>query len=360
MIIAFREIRAMLHEKSFLLMVLLQLLLVSSSGLLSVGYVILTSPEGSGALSQLSNLIYVGVVTDTKADYVKAFEAGKVHHTFYESFQVADKDFKEGLIDAILVGDIGEDEKPSVVTLYLPSNSPKVPLTKLALKKVLLKLEEGVRARKVEIYSPKAELMPYRMMRYNTQGRYIEIYFIFTLPLLLFLPCVVSGSLVIDSITQDLESKRILNLAAAPITPNQIVFGKAFGSLILSITQATAWLLLMSFTFINPENHLILIILCGLYTTVFMNVGSLLAVYLKKMRSSQVLYTFASMSGISLFTPFANVHPLLLEFSPAYLLARLALGASPAAFAWQFTALFALAAASTLAVMASAKKVTEP
>ena len=44
MTIAKREMRSMLMEKSFVLIILLEFLLVSSSGLLSVGYVLFTSP----------------------------------------------------------------------------------------------------------------------------------------------------------------------------------------------------------------------------------------------------------------------------------------------------------------------------
>jgi ABC-2 type transport system permease protein len=358
-IIVLQEIKAMLREKSFLLIILLELLLVSSSGLLSIGYGIITSPESSSTLSQLNSLVYVGVVTDSRQYFPRAFEKGRVHYVFYDSFPLAYEDFKEGVLDSVIYGDITPDEKPAVLNIFIPSNSPKAPLTKLAMKSVMLALEDDIRTTKVRVYAKDLEFAPYQIMNYKPQARYIEIYFIFTLPLLLFLPCIVSGSLAIDSITQDLESRRMLNLVVAPLTNNQIVFGKSLASLALSVAQSAAWLLTLSLTFVNPQNHVVLVLFCALYTIIFMNVGSLLALYLRKMRNSQIIYTFVSMSAISLFSPFANIHPLLLDFSPSYILARTALGAPPTVFAWQIIILILMAAGSTALIMFSSKKICE-
>jgi ABC-2 type transport system permease protein len=364
--IARREVEMMLKEKSFVLILLLEALLVSSSGLLSTGYLIITSPESSGTLSQLSSLVYVGVVSNTPRPLTQVLSEGRMQYKVYPSFSQARTDLQNGLIDALLLGDIAvtgnksADERPSVLTVFLPSNSPKAPLTKLALKKAILGLEDRLRERKVGLYYPQLEFTPYKIMDLKPQARQAEIYFIFTLPLLLFLPCIVSGSLAIDSITQDLESKRMLNLVAAPLSPQEIVFGKALASLLLSLFQSALWLVILSFTFISPKNPAALIAVCGLYSMVFMNAGTLLALHLKKMRASQILYTFVSMSAISLFSPFANVHPLLLDNSPSYILARVALGTPPAEFASQLAILFALAAATTAAVAMASGKVAEP
>jgi ABC-2 type transport system permease protein len=358
-IIALREVKAMLRERSFVLLILLELLLVSSSGLLSIGYVILTSPESSGMLSQLSDLVYVGVVTDTRLAFADALEEGGVHHTFYDSLELARKDLNDGLVDAVLAGRVGLGRGYSTLTLYLPSNSPKTALTKLALRKVLLRMEDTLRDSKVGVYAPELEFAPYEIMHFKRQARYIEVYFIFTLPVLLFLPCVVSGSLVIDTITQDLESKRMLNLVACPLRSGEIVAGKMFGSFLLSLSQCILWLMVLSFTSVSPDNHISLIIFCALYTVVFMNVGCVLALSLKKMRASQILYTFVSISAISLFSPFANIHPILLESSPSYVITRMALGAPSAAFTWQLSALVFLAVASSFAVRMVAGKVNE-
>ncbi|MBD3389121.1 MAG: ABC transporter permease subunit [Candidatus Altiarchaeales archaeon] len=358
-VIARKEIRSMIRERSFALIILLELLLVSSSGLLSVGYVILTSPESSTMLSKASSLVYVGVVTDTRLQFESVLDEGRIHHTFYNDFALAEKDFKEGLIDAVFVGDIGTSEDPSVLKLYMPSNSPKTPLIKLSLKRVLVRLEDKLRDHKVGLYAPGLEFASYELMNYRPQARYVEIYFIFTIPLLLFLPCIVSGSLAIDSLTQDFESKRMLNLVSAPLSSAHIVFGKAFGAFFISIVQCLLWLAVLSFTFVSPKNHLPLTLFCSAYTIIFLNIGSLLALYLKRMKSSQIIYTFASMTAISLFSPFANIHPLLLEFSPSYLITRMALGTPPMAFAWQLSLVALLAVVTTLAVLASSHKVNE-
>ncbi len=353
------ELRGMLRERSFVFMVLLELLLVSSSGLLSIGYVIMTSPEASSALGRLGSLIYVGVVSDTRDAFSSAFRGSSVNLVFYDSLASARRDFRDGVIDAVVSGDITEGTEASVLSVTLPSNSPKAPLTKLALKKVLVDMESGLRQERLELYRPEVRLASYRLMGYRQAGRQAEIYYIFTLPLLLFLPCLISGSLIIDSLTQDFESRRILNLLCAPITPVEAVFGKAMACVAVSVAQSAVWLAVLSLTFMNPENHLQLILTCAVYSLIFTNVGAAIALHARRMRASQVLYTFASMSAISLYSPFANMHPLLLSFSPAHILAKTALGAPYAAFAWQYAALLVIAAASTLVLARSSRKITE-
>jgi len=363
LVIGKREIRSMLAEKSFLLIILLEVLLVSSSSLLSVGYGIITSPESSGTLSQLSNLVYVGVVTNTQKPFSQVLTSGRVNHKFYGDYASASMDLRNGIVDAILMGDLTltgnrtQDVQPSVVLLFLPSNTPKAPLIKLALKKVLVSLEGKLRDLKVGLYAPELDLAPYRVLNLKPDARRYEIYFIFTLPLLLFLPCVISGSLAIDSITQDMESKRMLNLTSAPLTASQIVFGKALASLVLSLVQTVAWLIILGLTFVSPQNHAALVALCGLYTIVFINAGTGFALVLRRMKASQVLYTFVSMSAISLFSPFANIHPLLLAMSPSQIITRIALGAPPAAFWPHYAALLVAAAVTTVLVLRLSERV---
>jgi len=364
-VIALREIRGMLKEKSFLFILLLETLLVSSSGLLSVGYVIMTSPESSSMLSQLSSLIYVGVVSGTPEPLAQVLDEGRVNYKVYPDIGEAESDMKNGLLDAVLMGDISFsgnqtlDARPALINVYMPSNSPKAPLTKLALKKVFVRLEDKLREKKILLLAPGLDYTPYKIINYKPAANQIEIYFIFTLPLLLFLPAIISGSLVIDSITQDLESRRILNLVLTPLTDSQIVFGKALASLLLSLLQSVLWLMVLSLTFMSPQNNAALIIFCGLYTVIYMNAGSILSLYLGKMKSSQILYTFVTMTSISLFTPFANIHPLLLAFSPSHMITRMALGASPFVFTWQFLVLATVALFSTFWVFKISRRISQ-
>ena len=354
-----RELHSMLLEKSFLLIILLELLLVSSSGLLSAGYVLMTSPESSTTLNQLSRLVYVGVITNTQEPIMKVFTRENIHFTFYQSEQVALEDFKIGLIDAVIVGDVRNHEAPSILKVYIPSNSPKSDLTKLSLKKVFVGLENDLRGEKIKLYKPDVKFMPYSIMKYKKEAQYAEIYYIFTLPLLLFLPTVISGSLAIDSITQDFENKRMLNLIISPLTDVQIVYGKVFATLILSMVQCIVWLLILSLTNIQPSNHFWLLFACLLYTIVFMNCGAYLALVLKKMKAAQILYTFVSMSAISLFSPFANYHPLLLKLSPSHMFSAIALGADPLNFSLQFFVLIVFSVATTVLVVKTSKKIRD-
>jgi ABC-2 type transport system permease protein len=330
--IAYREIKAALFEKSFALILLLEFLLIISSGLLSAGYTLITSPESSPQARELSSLVFVGLISDTPDEFATAFSGTRTRYRIYDSYSLAKADLSDGVLDAIIMGDISLSETPDVIQVYLPANTPKEPLIRLAMRSIFTNLESEVRNRKVSIHHPSINLPDIMVMGRQQSGRRNEIYYVFTLPLLLFLPSLIAGSLTIDSLTQDMESKRMINLILAPIHDLEIIFGKAASSFVISMSQSILWLFMVDLFFVPLQNIPLLLFISGVYTVVFMNLGAIMSLHLKKMKSSQMTYTFFSMSAITLFSPVANIHPILREMSPAYLITKLALGFPAAEF----------------------------
>ena len=74
-------------------------------------------------------------------------------------------------------------------------------------------------------------------------------YFGFTytvlLPLLLFLPAFISGSIAVDSITEEIEQGTLELLRVSPLSLGEIVDGKAAAMAGLAPLQAALWLLLL-------------------------------------------------------------------------------------------------------------------
>ncbi len=344
-IIAKREIKSMLRERTIMLVVLVELLLVIFSGLLNVGYVLLTSPEASQELQNLNSSVAVGVVSETPEPYAMALFAQKMPYIVYDDVETAMGDFREGLIDVIMAGDIEESRNASTITVYLPENSPKLDLIKLSLRTMLLTMEADVRHERIDAYEPDVSLYSIDS-RNRKASREIEIYYIFTIPLLLFLPSLIAGSLVIDSITEDLENKTIINLLEAPVTSRQIMAGKNLGALAICFVQSAAWLAILSVLSLGIQNHLALLAVSFLYTALFTNIGSIVALHLKSLRNSQIVHTLLSMVSISLFSPLANLSSQLVANSPSHIFTGLASGAGIATFAAPVGLLALLVAAS--------------
>ena len=130
-----REFITMMKEKSFMLVLIFEILLVTSSAFLSVGYDVLTSPESSNLFKQSRNVIYVGVVTESVREFALPLKNAGVTYFYYSTLVDAEIDFQSGYLDAIIIGNLNLRPQPSVLTVYLPKNSPKAGLTKLLLKR---------------------------------------------------------------------------------------------------------------------------------------------------------------------------------------------------------------------------------
>ncbi|MFH1722119.1 MAG: ABC transporter permease [Candidatus Altiarchaeota archaeon] len=333
-IIAKRELKAMLRERTVMLVVLVELLLVIFSGLLNVGYVLLTTPEASAELQNLNSFVAVGIISNTPEKFALSLFSSKMPYVVYDDVDEAFADFREGMIDVIFIGDIEKSENASQIVVYIPENSPKKDLIKLSLRNILLKLEKEIRAERIVEYKPDIKLYSVDS-KSGKASREIEIYYIFTIPLLLFLPSLIAGSLVIDSITEDLENKTIINLMEAPLKGFQIVLGKNLGAIIICMAQSVAWVFILSFLSLGIQNHMSLIFISFLYTVIFTNIGSFVSLRLKNLRNSQVVHTGVSMASISLFSPLANLSNQLVANSPSYIFTGLASGATLFDFRYQ-------------------------
>ncbi|MFH1054885.1 MAG: ABC transporter permease subunit [Candidatus Altiarchaeota archaeon] len=354
--IAWREFKAMMREKSFVMVLLFEILLVSSSAFLSVGYDVLTSPETSDLLRGARNVIYAGIVTDSKTEVALPLQQSGITYFSYDSLTKAEEDFRGGLLDTVIVGNINLRTDPTVLTVYLPTNTPKVGVIRLTLKRFFLNLEGRLRRVKMMLYTPELKLLSYDEAARGDE-RNFEVFLLFTIPLLFFMPAIMAGSLVIDSLTEDMESGRILNLLAAPIGDNAIVKGKCLGALYATIPHCIIWLIVLSFTEYKTLNPVGIAVAFTLYATLFTSIGAVMALHFQRNRTAQMAYTLVCVASIALFSPSANASEVLIRLSPAHILTNLALGASIVSVWWQMTGVMMLTALIGLFLMKNAGRV---
>ncbi len=91
------------------------------------------------------------------------------------------------------------------------------------------------------------------------------------LPMLMFFPAFVAGSLSIDSLTEEIENNTMETLLSAPLTVNGMVGAKIASVLILSILQCGTWLVLLKLNGIAIQNtgwiFLLAMIVSGITST---------------------------------------------------------------------------------------------
>jgi ABC-2 type transport system permease protein len=359
-IIAGRELRTMMREKSFIIVLIFEALLVSSSAFLGVGYGILSSPESSDFLKGTRNVIYAGLVTDTKKEFALPLQGAGIAYYAYNNLSAAESDFNAGLLDAILIGGVDLRRDPSVMTVYLPSNTPKIGIIRLALKRFFLDVEERLRAVKMLVHTPDLKLIRYEDGASPPAAQNFEVFLVFTIPLLFFMPAIMAGSLIIDGLTEDMESGRLINLLAAPLDYATVVSGKCLGSLAATLPHCVIWLLVLSFTDYAPQSPIAMFLAFTLYSVFFILAGAIISLHFRRNRPSQMAFTLVSVGAIVLMSPSVNVEPALIRMSPAYLFTNMALGSGIADFAVQLLSVLALDTALFFALLKKSQALRNP
>ncbi|MFQ6120984.1 MAG: ABC transporter permease, partial [Methanosarcinales archaeon] len=138
-IIAKKEFKSLLNEKTLLLAILIQLFIAAFSSFLMVGLTSFFEPEALGEYNLQS--AQIGVIGS--GELTRFFDLHRLKPHYYNSFSNAYKDFMEGSLDAILVIPdtkiLEEKNKIIYLSLYLPKSDIKATLVTLQLKEPLEK-----------------------------------------------------------------------------------------------------------------------------------------------------------------------------------------------------------------------------
>jgi len=229
-----KELNSVVRDRTILIAILLQLFIASFSSGLLLGMLSLYDPDtilrfgGSG--------ITIGVV-DAAHDPLEAFltERGLTVIPL-ETLSQAESAFYEGKISAIV--DTPRDTNGMTeLKLYLPDSDTRSSLIRTAIQEPLKQYENYLRSQKgIEMHYTDLQGKP---------STSFEFVYSVLLPLLMFFPAFVGGSLSIDSLTEEIENNTVQTLLSAPLTANGMVTAKISSVLILSILQCGAWLVLL-------------------------------------------------------------------------------------------------------------------
>jgi ABC-type Na+ efflux pump permease subunit len=120
-------------------------------------------------------------------------------------------------------------------------------------------------------------------------------YFGFTytvlIPLLLFLPPFISGSVAVDSVTEEVERGTLELLRVAPVSLVDVVDGKALATIALAPAQVLLWIALLSVNGIAVANPLSLFAYVTAVTTLVVVLGVTVALATRRRRRAQLLYS---------------------------------------------------------------------
>jgi ABC-type Na+ efflux pump permease subunit len=291
----------------------IQLFIAAFSSFLVVGLVSLYDP-GSGSVE-----FAAAGDTDELVSITENEEAWTV--TTYETREEAVEAFENRRVDAVLITDRpgGGDVD---VTIIAPRSDLRTTLIVSAARDMLRKYEDAERERRAASLNvrplevPEGGASPYHGFTYAV-----------LVPLLMFLPVFISGSIAADSVTEEFERGTLDLLRVSPLSDAALFDGKTATAVAIAPAQAALWLALLRLNGVLVASPLALVALVAGVTAIAVGLGALVALQFRERKQAQFVYSVGVMAFFAL--TFALPEP------SANTVAKLAAGsATPATYVY--------------------------
>jgi len=302
-----KELASVVRDRTITISILIQLFIASFSSGLLLG---MLSLYDSDTILRFSGAgIKIGVVNSSN-NILGSLISERGLQTFqYDTLSNAQDAYFRGEVLAIV--DTPQNANGlTEIKLYLPESNTISSLVHLVLQEPLKQYENVLRTQK-------GINVRYTDLKGKPSTSFEFVYSVL-IPLLMFFPAFVSGSMTADSITEEVENNTLQTLLSAPLTINGMVGAKIISSIILSILQCIAWLTLLQWNGIAIQNTGWILLLAVVVAGITSTFAALSAVLLKDRERSQFIYSLMLLTAAAIST--------LLNLSPIVTLSRLALG----------------------------------
>ncbi|MEF8831704.1 MAG: ABC transporter permease [Halobacteriales archaeon] len=341
--VALRELASLRREKTIVLAILIQLFVAAFSSFLVVGLVSMYDP---GAVDATSTT--VGVAGDETDDLLAvAREEPGVRALRYETGDAAREAFYDGGgptatasgsgPDAVVVTERLDDGTVEA-TVLVPDGSVRTTMAVVKLQELLQQYETVLRERRAASLThdpvpvpPRAPASPYLGFTYTV-----------LVPLLVFLPAFIGGSIAVDSVAEEIERGTMELLRVTPATLPQIVDGKLLAAAGAVPIQVALWIGLLAANGTPVANVPELLVFATAVGAAVVALGLGVAVATRNRRQAQFVY---SAGILALFAA-----SLLLPETPQNVVARLAIGSAGASTYASLAGTVAIAAATLVGV----------
>ena len=302
-----KELSSVLRDRTIIISILIQLFIASFSSALLLG---MLSLYDSDTIMRFGGAaIKIGVVGPSGNELENLIRARGLQVTTYASMAEAQSAFYVRDVNAIL--DMQQDvSNGTEIKLYMPDSDAASSLIRMVIQDPLKQYENYLRAQKgIEVRYTDLKGKP---------STSFEFVYSVLIPMLMFFPAFVAGSMSIDSLTEEVENKTLQTLLSAPLTVNGMVSAKIAAAVILAFIQCAAWLTLLQMNDVVIENTGWILVLAVIVAGLSSTSAALGAVLLKDRERSQFIYSLILLAAAAIST--------LLNISPVTTLSRLAIG----------------------------------
>ncbi|RAW45661.1 ABC transporter permease [Halorubrum sp. 48-1-W] len=284
LVVARREIAGLRAEKTILLAIGIQLFVAAFSSFLVVGLVSMYDP---GALDGAE--VEVAATGDAVGGLEHAAaEVPGASVTRYEDPSTAREAFDRNAVDAVAIA-TRDDRGGISVAVTAPDATVETTVIVVQLRDLLRTYERRERVERADSLTRRPLPVPDPT---DTSPYYTFTYTVL-IPVLVFLPVFVSGSLVVDSITEEVDRGTLELLRVAPVTTGEIVDGKALAAVAIAPGQALLWLLLLELNGTPVANVPVILALMTALTTLVVGLAGGIAAVAPDRRAGQFLYSIA-------------------------------------------------------------------
>lgn len=303
----FRELKMIRKEKTILFAILIQFFIASFSSILLVGLMAFYSPDSIGENTSID--LRVGVIGDSGSPLIDFIEQRDLQVIIFDDADEAERSFKSGYIDTIFYIPEKTDDNLDI-KLVLPDMDARATVALMVLKAPMKEYENYLRHQNgIDV-------------RYSDiggeQSTTYEFLYTIIIPILMFFPAFVAGSMVIDTISDEIQNKTIATLLSAPVSLNRILSAKIVAAVIIAIVQCVLWVILLQ---VNgfPVQQLVSVLLLSIFIAAIVAIiAMLISILFRDRERSQFIYSIVIVIGVGV--------SFLLDIAPFSLIARLATG----------------------------------
>ena len=302
-----KELGSVVRDRTILIAVLIQLFIASFSSGLLLGMLSLYDPDT--IMQSGGAQIKIGLVGPSGNPLAGFMRERALQVIPYSSLSEAQTAFYQNQVNAIVL--IPPDIRNTAeIKLYLPNSDAISALIRMVIQEPLKQYENDLRAQN-------GIAVHYTDLKGKPSTSFEFVYSVL-LPMLMFFPAFVAGSMSIDSLTEEVENNTLQTLLSAPLTINSMISAKITAAVILSALQSMTWLVLLQLNGIAIQNTPWILVLAVLIAGITSTTAALGAVLLKDRERSQFTYSLMLLVVTALST--------LLNISPVMTLSRLAIG----------------------------------
>jgi ABC-2 type transport system permease protein len=302
-----RELWTVIRDRTIVISILIQFFIASFSSGLFLGMLQLYDVDTILRFS--GGAIRIGLVNEEQ-NQLGAFLTGHgLTVVPFETLEQAQAGFYRG--EAAAIVDTPRDaEGRTEIRIFLPESNTISSIVRMVIQEPLKEYENDLRIQRgVDIRYTGLEGEP---------STSFEFVYSVLLPLLMFFPAFVAGSLAIDALTEEFENDTMDTLLSAPLTVNGMIHAKISSVIFLAAAQCGLWLALLKLNGIVIQNTLWVFLLALIASGITSLTGALGAVLLQDRERSQFMYALLLLTGIAVSN--------LVNVSPMTTLSRLAIG----------------------------------